>query len=99
MEGDMRFKEIVPLKDFQKTYRALSLLLSFLAVTGIVFCSFYTDPFDNEELPDISLHNFGISYQTFNQLIFFDTQIQPNWLTQVCINAILTRAPPSSNLF
>jgi len=95
----MSFKEILSFKSFQKTYIALLLLLPFFAITGIVFCSFYTDSFDNEGQPDISLHNFGISYQTFNQVIFSDTLIQSNSITQVCIDAIRGRSPPQSILF
>ena len=95
----MSFKKILPVKVFQKTYKSLLLLLPLLAITGIVFCYFYTDSLDSEDLPDISLHNSDISYQIFDQPISFNTLIQPISITQVCINALFTRAPPQSILF
>ena len=95
----MRFKEVFSSKDFRKIYTSLLLLLPFLAIAGIVFCLFYTHPFDGDDLLDISLHNSGISYQIFNQEIFLPTPLQPISVTQVCINALFTRAPPRSILF
>jgi len=89
----MQFKKILLFRVFQKNYTLL-LLLPFLAITGIVFWHFYNDLFDNNNLQDISLHNSGIFYRTFNQIIFLNTLIQFIIITKVCINSILTRSPP-----
>ena len=90
---------MLPFEVFRKNDISLFILLSFFVITGIVFCLFFSDPFDNQGLPDIALYNSGISYQTFNQVIFSDTQIQPNSIPQECINAISGRSPPQSILF
>lgn len=95
----MRFKKILPFKVFKKNYNSLLLFLPFLAIIGVVFYSYYNDPFDNNELTDISLHNTGISYQTFIQVIFLTTLIQSIFITKVCINERHTRSPPRSILF
>jgi hypothetical protein len=95
----MRFKKILSFKVFQKKYTSLLLLLPFLALIGVIYCCYYNDPFDNNELTDISLHNSGISYQTFIQVIFLNTLVQSILITKVCINAFRTRSPPGSILF
>ena len=95
----MSFKEIVSFRGLQKKPTALLLFLPFLAIVGIVFCYIYADPFDNDDLPDIALHNAGISYQSLNQVIFLTTLIQTIIITNVCINAICGRSPPQSILF
>ena len=92
--SSLYFKEIRFNNFFQKIHFFLLAGLCLLALISFGFFCYDSDPFDNNDLPDLSYQYPSISSQHIDQVTFIDILNQSNEISLIFSNSLLTRSPP-----
>ena len=90
----MYFKGICLNNFSQKIHFYLLSGLSLLALISFGFFCYDSDPFDNNDLPDLSYQYPSMSSQNIDQVTFIDILNQSKEFSLIFSNSLLPRSPP-----